>query len=266
MPNLRLVTLCGTIVMLLLSVALMGSCQPAATGDGAVGVSEAERTANDLAQDVGLLYTLNRLDLQPTQLDPLYAVAQQAQQARLKAEPPRQAALAQLVPLLREKRTFLLTDQDVPAELDKHLRAAQARVDDADEQVAGATLAVVPALRQVLTNDQIAIITGADEARAQARDLLDWIRQLSPGTYAEEGQANAEQLADPEAKLTSADILKMFDEARKLSAADYATKRDQYVARLAPLYSPTVEAADQALADLLASPRLPLLLQERRAK
>jgi hypothetical protein len=266
MPNLRLMTLCGSLVVLLLSVALMGSCQPAATVGGAAGVSEAEQAANDLAQDVGLLYTLNRLDLQPTQLDPLYAVAQQAQQARLKAEPSRQAALAQLVPLLREKRTLLLTDQDVPAELDKQLRTAQAKVEYVEEQVAGAALAVVPALRKVLTDDQIAIITGADEAHAQAHDLLDWIRQLSPGTYAEEGKANAEQLADPEVKLTTADILKMFDETRKLSDADFAAKEGQYVARLAPLYSPTLEASDQALADLLASPRLPLLLQERGAK
>jgi len=266
MPSVRSLSLCVSLTLLLLSVALMGSCQPAGVPATGPAVSEAEQAANDLAQDVSLLHTLNRLDLQPAQLDPLLAVAQQAVDARAKAEPARQAALAQLVPLLREKRGLLLKDQDVPEELDKHLHTAQAKVEEADEQVASATLAVVPELRKVLTEDQVAIITGADEARAQAEDLLGWIRQLSAGTYAEEGKANAEQLADPAVNLTAADILKVFDETRKLSATDYAAKKGQYIAKLAPLYSPTVDAANQALADLLASSRLPSLLRERGAK
>lgn len=264
MPNLRSVLLCGLLVVLMLSASLMGACQPATTP--VAGVSEAEQTANDLAQDVGLLYTINRLDLQPAQLDALGAVAQQAQQARAQAQPPRQAALAQLVPLLREKRALLLKDADVPQDLDKQLRAAQQKVDEADEQIAAAALTVVPALRKALSADQIAIITGADEARAQAEELLDWVRQLAPGTYAEEGKENAQQLADPDVKLTAADILKVFDEVRKLSAADYATRKGDYITKLAPLYSPTLDAANQALADFLASPRLPLVLKERGAK
>ena len=267
MPNLRPIPLRGSFIIVLVALPLLGACQPAApTGTAAPALSEAEQTAHKLAEEISLLYTLNRLDLQPAQLNPLYAVAVQAQQARAKAEPPRQAALAQLVPLLREKRSLMLQDQDVPADLEKQLRAAQDKMDEAEENKGQAALAAVPELRKVLTADQVAIITGADEARSQAEDLLDWVRQLSPGTYAEEAKANADQLADPEVKLTAADIMKVFDEVRKLSAANYAAKKPQYVAKLAPLYSPTAEAADQALADFLASARLTVLLQERGAK
>lgn len=266
MPNPRPITLCGSFVLLLLSLTMMGACQPAATPGGNQPTTEAEQAANDLAQDISLLYTLNRLDLQPAQLDPLNAVAKQAQDAHAKALPARQAALAQLVPLLREKRALLLKDEDVPEDLDKQLRAAQSKVDVADEAIAGSAVSVVPELRKVLTADQVAIITGADEARSQAEDLLDWIRQLPPGTYAEEGKSNADQLADPTVKLTSADIMKIFDDARKLAAADYATKKGALVDKLAPLYSPTDEAANQALAEFVAATRLSVLLQERGAK
>jgi len=265
MSNVRRITLCGSLVVLLLSLTLMGACQPAATNGGAPA-TEAEQAANDLAQDISSLYTLNRLDLQPAQVAPLKAVAQQAQDAHAKALPARQAALAQLVPLLREKRGLLLKDQDVPEDLEKQLHEAQAKVDTADEQIAAAATGVVPELRTVLTADQVAIITGADEARSQAEDLLEWIRQLAPGTYAEEGKSNADQLADPTVKLTSADIVKIFDDARKLSAADYAAKKSDFVAKLAPLYSPTEAAANQALAEFVASPRLTGLLDERAAR
>lgn len=60
--------------------------------------------------------------------------------------------------------------------------------------------------------------------------------------------------------------MKVFDETRKLSAADYAKNRDTYVAKLAPLYMPMPEAANDALLQLFASPRLGVVLQERAGK
>ena len=103
-------------------------------------------------------------------------------------------------------------------------------------------------------------------ANPKASVSVKLVAEVGVGTVAAGvAKANADQLADPEVKLTAADIMKVFDEARKLSAADYAAKKPQYVARLAPLYSPTAEAADQALADFLASARLMLMRLEKKA-
>jgi len=263
MPIARRVVLCLILVAGSLSLCLIGACQPPPPSPAAL---EAQQAVEDLAQDIELLGTLNRLDLQAAQLSPLYGVAVQAQQAKAKLQPQRLSALAQLAPLLREKRTLLLQDKDVPEQLDTQIRQTYAKIEALDDQVSQAQAALAPLARQVLTADQIAIVTGADEARGQAEELLQWIRDLPEGDFAEEAAANAKELADPEAKLTAEDIMKVFTEVRKLSAKDFQAKKPQYVTKLAPLYSPTAEAVDGAIAQFVSSPRLSVLLQERGAK
>jgi hypothetical protein len=247
----------------LLSLCLMGACQPQPPDPAAV---ETEQAADELAQDIELLGTLNRLDLQPAQLSPLSALALRAQEAATKLQPQRQAALLQLIPRLREKRTLLMQDQDVPDQLDTQIRQAHARLEQVDEQIATAHAALAPDARKVLTADQIAIIAGTDEARSQTEELLDWIRELPQGDFAEEAQANANELAVPEAKLSAEEIMKVFNEVRKLTAADFQAKGGQYVTKLLPLYAPPPRAVDDAIVQFVKSPRLPVLLQERGAK
>ena len=263
MSILRRCVLCTMIATAFLSVCLIGACQPQPPNAAAV---ETQQAADELAQDIELLGTINRLDLQPAQLSPLNAVSVQAQQAAAKLQPQRQAALLQLIPLLREKRTLLVQDKDLPEQLDAQIRQAYARIEGVDDQIATAQAALVADARKVLSADQIAIIAGLDEARSQTEELLDWIRELPQGDFAEEARANANELAVPEAKLGADEIMKIFNDVRKLSAGDFQARKAQYVTQLMPLYAPTTQAANESIAQFIASPRLPVLLQERGAK
>lgn len=259
MPACRQMLLCAVIAVLLLSLSLVASCQPA-TG---IALSEADQAANELSEDIDLLYTVNRLDLQPAQVQPLLALVVQVQQEKAKLEPQRQAALAELIPLLREKRSLLLTDKDVPADLDAKVQDARAKLDQVDQDLSAASAKFIPDLRTVLTSDQMSIITGADEARSQADELLQWIRELPAAEYTDEARANAEELADPDLKLPATAIMRVFDQARKMPPADYAKNKNALIDKLAPLYMPMPEAADEALLQFFSSCRLGVILQER---
>lgn len=259
MPACRQMLLCAVVVVLLLGICLGASCQPA----NGVALTEADQAATELSDDIDLLYTVNRLDLQAAQVQPLLALVVQVQQERAKLEPQRQAALAQLIPLLREKRTLLLADKDVPADLDEKVQDARVRLDQVEQDLAAASAKFIPNLRTVLTSDQMSIITGADEARSQAEELLQWIRELPAAEYADEAQANAEELADTDLKLPASAIMKIFDQARKMSSADYAKNKTALIDKLAPLYMPMPEAADESLLQFFSSCRLGALLQER---
>lgn len=263
MPLLRRMMFAAACVTVLLSLCLVGACQPATAPTAA---AEVEQSANDLANDIALLDTINRLDLQAAQLGPLTQLAERAEQAVAAREPERQAALARLIPLLRQKRDLLLEDKEVPADLENNLRQTRQAVEKAEQQIGECGQALVPDLRKVLSADQISILTGADEARGQAEELLDWVRELSAGTFAEEAAATAEELADPEVNLSAKDIMGIFTAVRKLSEADYAAKKGPHVSRIALLYSPTPEAADDSLAQFLTMPRLALLLREKAAR
>ena len=260
MPACRQMLLCAVVVVLLLSVCLVASGQPAVP---AATMTEADQAVNELSEDIDLLYTINRLDLQPGQVQPLLALVQQVQQEKAKLEPQRQAALAQLVPLLREKRSLLLADKDVPADLDAKVQDARGKLDQVEQDLSAASEKYTAELRKVLTADQMAIITGADEARSQADELLQWVRDLPAADYTDEARSNAEELADEELKLPAPAIMKIFDQARKASAADYAKIKPSLIDKLAVLYMPMPEAADEALLQFFSSPRLAVILQER---
>ncbi|MGE5532462.1 MAG: hypothetical protein ACM3VW_10135 [Bacteroidota bacterium] len=262
----RQLLLCAVVVALLLSTCLVAFCQPAAgsAATGAPTMSEADQAAAELSEDIDLLYTLNRLDLKPAQVQPLLALVEQVQQEKMKLEPQRQAALAQLVLVLRDKRALLIADKDVPADLDRKVQEARAKADGVEEEISSANAKFIPELRKVLTPDQMSIITGGDEARSQAEELLQWIRELPAADYTDEAKANAEELAEPDLNLPASAIMKIFDQAKKAaSAADYAKIKSSLIDKLVPLYMPMPEAADDALLQFFSSRRLPVILKER---
>lgn len=263
LPFLGLVAAC-----LLWVTCLVGSCQPATEAPRAAssGTTEADQVLGELSDDIDLLYTVNRLDLQPAQLTPLLGLVEQVRAEKTKLEPQRQAAIAALVPLLREKRALLLQDKEPSEELDGKITAAQTKLDEVEESLSQASGKYVPDLKKLLSKPQIQIITGADEARSQVEELLQWLRELPAADYPDEAKSNAEALAEPELNLNAAAILKIFDEARKYSAADFTKHEESLVDRLVPLYMPAEEAADDTLVQFFSSPRLGVILQERGGK
>jgi len=258
-------TLVAISLALVLATALLATaarCQQAP----AAPQTEADAILEGLNQDIQLLYTLNRLDLQAAQLTQLLAIMDKMSGEATKLEDQRQAALAKLIPLVREKRSLLLQDNTPGDDLEGKIRDAQDKLDDLSSGIAEARGKYAEDLKKVLSAPQVAIVTGADEANSQAEELLDWIRELPDAEYADEAKSNANELADPDAGLAADAILKLFNEARKMSAADYAKNKGAVVAKLAKLYMPLPEAANDALITWFANPRLRDVMKERLDK
>ncbi|NPV45466.1 MAG: hypothetical protein HPY69_00805 [Armatimonadetes bacterium] len=248
---------------LALLVCLVGSCQqPGLEGT----TSDAEAKVDVLSQDIQILYTLNRLDLKPEQYTTLLGIIDRMAAEVAPAQAQREAALKELAPLLSQKRAALLEDKEPGEELEDQIREVQGRADDAYGLEVETRSKYAAEFRKALSPEQTAIITGADEAATQAAELLNWIRELPEAEYAEEAEANAQELADPEVGLNAEAILRIFSEARKLSAEEYAQKLPGFTTELAKIYMPMPDAADESLADWFGAPRLAVLLRERASK
>lgn len=249
--------------VLALLVCLGGSCQPPGL-EGAA--SEVEASVDVLSQDIQILYTLNRLDLKPEQYATLLSIIDRMAAEVAPVQAQREAALKELVPLLTQKRAALLDDKEPEEALEDQINEVQGRADDAYVLQVETRSKYAAEFRKALSPEQAAIITGADEAATQAAELLNWIRELPEAEYAEEAEANAQELADPEVGLSAEAILRIFSEARKLSAEEYTQKLPGLTAELAKIYMPMPDTADEALADWFGAPRLAVLLRERAAR
>jgi hypothetical protein len=220
----------------------------------------------ELQQDIEVLDIINRLDLKATQFPSLLKLHAGLQQELEKMSPKREALYSQLVPLLREKRTQLMQDKAPGADLDKRIATLLAQIEAIGDDLQRATLTYASEARKSLTPAQIQILTGADEAFAQAEELLSWIRDLPATSYREEARANAEELADPALNLSVDAIMKIFESARKMNAAEYAKNKSGLIGKLAPLYMPLPEAADETIVQFLSSPRVGVILGEKAEK
>jgi hypothetical protein len=249
--------------VLALATCLVASCQPATSTSPAT--AEAKLAVAELNQDIETLGSLNRLDLQPKQVQSLLTVLERLRADVAKDDAQRQAALSALVPLLREKRTALLQDKPISDDLDKRIRDAQVKVDALDDQQQQTLGKYGAEFRGILSAAQIDILTGADQARSQAEELLTWIRGMGEAEFTEEGKANATELADYEIGLPANVIMKLFTDVRKLSEAEWTKNRAPYVAKLAPLYMPMKEAADDTVVQFFAAPHMLELLKQRPA-
>lgn len=246
-----------------LLVCLAASCQPAPT---VLTKCEAEVTLDAVNQDLEILMTLNRLDLTGNQITDLLAVMDKLYGDIAKVQQQRAAAISALVPLLQEKRSALMLDKTPDEALETRIREAQDKVDQATDGLSDVWAKFAPQLKVVLSEAQVSIISGGDEANSQADELLEWIRGLSDAEFAEEGQANAAELADARVGLKADAIMKLFTDARKLSEADYKKNRAGLVGQLAKLYMPLPEAADEALASWFGQSRMGDILRERQQK
>lgn len=254
-------------LQLVLSVALgltWGSLAAAQSSCPAAG--PAEIMCGELQQDIDLLNVINRLDLQPAQLPGLLQVHAGLTQEAEKLSPQREALYSQLVPMLREKRSQLLQDKAPGDDLEKQITLLMIQVETLGDEWHNVSLVYAAEIRKILSGAQLQILTGADEALAQAEELLDWIRDLPVTSYKEEAEANAEALADPELNLPAAAIMQIFEKARQLGAAEYGKNKASLLQQLAPLYMPMPEAADESAVQFLSSSRVGGILMEKADK
>jgi hypothetical protein len=201
--------------------------------------------------------------LSQNQAAQLIALAGSAQEARAAHAPARHALLQKLMPLLEQQMSHMIHDQQVPGEIGEQIAAVEADLQTLDDTISADPLKYAADARQLLTEPQLQILTGGDEALRAAEEMLTWVRTLSDEDFTGEARTNADALADPEIGLPADMLYAIFTQARALPADEYAEKIGPLAARLAPLYAPGEETEDVLIAELLVNPRFVPLMQRR---
>lgn len=246
-------------LLIIAPILAVGSCR----ADTNTQTIDPADTVVQMRDDIALLATINRLSLSPNQATQLVALARSAQEAQAAHADERRAALEKLMPLLETQMSHMIHDQKVPGELAEEISAAEQQLQAVDEKIAQAPLEYASSARELLTEPQLQILTGRDEALRAAEEMLVWIRELSDEDFTSEARANAEALADAEVGLDADTLYAIFTQVRRLSAEEYAAKIGPLAEKLAPLYAAGQAAEDVVIAELLVNPRFIPLMQRR---
>lgn len=227
---------------------------------------ELRQTASELealAAEIQLIGDLNTLQLQPSQIERLIPAVNELHATAIGFEQQRVAFLRQLKPLLERKRDLLLADEPLPEQLSEQISAMEAQLNELDRQADEAFLKQAVIFREILTDPQISIITGEEEARRQVVELLEWIREMDDETFEREAPPYAEEVADPEVGLGEEEILDLFTLARAMDAEQYSRSRAELIGRLIELFRPSHDTADRIIVNVFLHPAMPEVLQEK---
>jgi|LSQX01.2.fsa_nt_gb hypothetical protein len=255
-------------VMLLASLMLMTSCraQAPAVVSPACGQSASQTVLSPvqaMQQDVSMLALVNRLSLSPLQARQLLSIASRASEAISALDGPRSQSADSLMALLQRQFDIMLRDEQPSAALMEQIAQAELELQRIDERAQEALVPFAAEARKVLSEAQVLIISGEDEARQAAEEMLMWIRELSAEDFAVEGPSNADALAVADIDLDTDTVVAIFRTARTLSAEEYAAKMDELSAKLAPLYRPDAVGEDVIIGSMLANERFAPVLQMR---
>ncbi len=206
---------------------------------------------------------LNRLQITREQAARLVPLLRAGEGSRQAAQQQEERAAAALAAALREKRGFLVKDQQVPAALAARVAQLTEETRKAGVPDPAAEKTLVEGLRAVLSADQLSIAAGGLEARMQATEMLDGYRKLPPDDFEREIRPFVEDLASGSGVMSADQLEALFREARALPAEEYKQSRDKLVRQLAPLFAPAGEAQDQMVARAFTRPQLVTLLAEK---
>ena len=109
-------------------------------------------------------------------------------------------------------------------------------------------VASAPRYHGVLTDDQIALVSGVEDARRQVVMLIEAMRDMEADKFNREAPGWARELERLDAGLSAQRILDLFIAARNLSAEEYQQQGGEIVKGLMAIYAPRPEIADAMLA------------------
>jgi hypothetical protein len=253
------VVVAAIVATILLPILLVGSCQ----AQNPERRPEPTELISQIRTELSLLDTINRLSLTGQQAEQLLALARKAQQAAAEPKLKRDRALNSLIPLLEKQLAYMLHDEQISAELLDQIAALEAEIAQIDDEIANAPVPFAAQAHNLLSEAQVLIVTGDDQARQSAEEMLVWIRELSAEAFAGEGRSNAEALADPDIGLDADTIYDTFHKARALSAEDYAQQLDDLAGQLVPLYRAGSATEDFLIAEWLVNERFIPVLERR---
>jgi len=218
---------------------------------------------DQLAEEMQLIEELNTLQLTAVQLQTLQGEVAEIRGAIAPIIAARVGVLQQLEPLLKQKRASLIVDQQPPDELLNDIAAREDQLADLDARMDETITAFAPRLRQILSEPQIALVSGEEDARRQVVMLLEVIRDMDADRFNREAPGYAAELERPEEALSAQHIVNIFTTARNLAPEDYQQQQGELVEGLMPIYAPSEEVADAMLAHFFAQPQMPRLLEDK---
>lgn len=234
------------------------TCQPAPA-------SAAQQLLGDvqaLSEDVDLLARLTPLALTLEQVRTIAALAGRRQEIAAATAPKRTEILSALAQALRQKRQLLLLDRPVSDELENKLAQLNTELQALARAEAEQAKGLLAELRKTLSPSQLAILTGRLEAKRNAMELLEWLRDLSDADYREEAQNTAEELDSPDRGLPASKIRAVLDRARAMDEARFGREKAALAEELLPAFAISPQAEDELLLDLLSNERLGPLLND----
>jgi len=253
---------------LLLTLALAGcGPKPSPVGQEPPRANQGAAMAPDeLYADIHVLELINRLQLSPEQIAPLLEVLRDAADRRVAAQKRMDALLAELAPLLAQKRDALLKGGPVPAAVQSQITKIERDLSDASSPRPEDEGAMAGRLREILSEAQTKVVAGGLEARIDASEMLDGLRDMPAEAFDSEIGLLAGELAGDHADMNAEQVEGLCREMRSLSEEEYRQARDEIIKQLEPLFIPSGETADWLLTRAFAEPRMFLLIQERQLK
>ena len=216
-----------------------------------------------LLADIAVLESINQLDLSKEQTVTLLGLVTELAKKSAGYEQERQAIRDRLNPLLAQKRGLMMKDQVVPDELEKAISGMQGQLDGLDRKVIEALVPFAEKFRPVLTAPQLQIVTGDYEARRQAEEWLDSLREMLKEDFKDELGPIVKEFADASAGLDEKTLRQIFTEAHNMDGKTYAKKKGDIVARIAVLFRPTKGNDAQLIVQFFMHPRMLAVLQEK---
>ncbi len=218
-----------------------------------------------LADEMQLIEELNALQLSAQEIAAVLEIVEDVQAATAPIIAARVAILEQLEPLLRSKRAALIADTQPTADLLARIAAIDDQLADLDARMDEVIVASAPRYRDVLTDDQVALVSGVEDARRQVVMLIEVMRDMPAEKFNREAPGWARELEQLEAGLSAQRILDLFIAARNLSAEEYQKQGGEIVKGLMAIYAPRPEVADAMLAHFFADSRMPAILKDKQA-
>ncbi|MGC9320406.1 MAG: hypothetical protein ACP5KN_20400, partial [Armatimonadota bacterium] len=250
-------------VCVIVVVALVGTCARAQLSPELRALAD---ELDALAAENQLIEDLNTLQLTAEQIQSLIPATEKVHSAALALEQQRLNILRRLKPLLQRKRELLIRDEHPPEDLRARIDGLETELAELDRRVDQSLTAHASLFREVLSDAQVSIVTGEEEARRQVVELIEWVREMDDETFESQVPAYvSNQLADPAGELTEDEILELLSLARSMEADQYRREGEALRGKLIEPFRPSHEEADRMLVNLFLHEAMPQVLKDKLA-
>ncbi len=228
-------------------------------------LSEVAAELDAIDAEIALIRDMNTLQLTEQQLRFMIPAVEALRTTAITLEQQRTEILRRLKPLLEQERELALRDEPPSDELADQIDAINNELVGLEQQVNEALLPHAETFREILTDPQVAIITGQEDARRQVLDLIEWVRRLDDAAFEQQVPPLAAELADPEIGLDAEEIIDLLSIVRAMTAEQYQRAGEEILGQLTELYRPSAEHADHVIVQVFLHEAMPKVLEDMLA-